>query len=74
MNTEQPTTPAAERTTAQLKGTYVTTKGGTVENFTPRINGKIFRCSCGCNVFSKPNDQNLDLYECNGCGALYEAE
>jgi hypothetical protein len=47
---------------------------GSLYNFTPRINGTMFRCSCGCNVFHKPNKEDLDLYKCNGCGTLYESE
>lgn len=47
---------------------------GSLHNFTPRIDGKMFRCSCGCNVFHKPNKKDLDLYKCNGCGTLYESE
>lgn len=66
MNDEEPKT-------TLIKGSYVTKKG-LPESFTPRINGRMFRCKCECNVFSKPNDQNLDLYECNSCGELYRAD
>lgn len=47
---------------------------GSLENFTVRIAGKLHRCECGCNVFHKPDDKNLDLYECNACGQQFEAE
>lgn len=48
---------------------------GSVENFTVRkTNGTLYRCSCGANVFHKPDRENLDIYRCNGCGKEFEAE
>ena len=44
---------------------------GSLHQFTLRVGGKAFRCACGCNVFHKPNKENLDLFECNGCGEQY---
>jgi len=47
-----------------------------LENFTirlPDIKG-FFRCQCGCNVFHKPDDTNLNLFKCNGCGVEYSSE
>ena len=46
---------------------------GSLHNFTLRISGKPYRCSCGCNVFHKPDRRNLDLYQCNGCEQRFEA-
>jgi len=36
-----------------------------------RINGKLFRCGCGCNVCSQ---QSLNVFVCNSCGSEYIAE
>jgi len=41
-----------------------------------KVNGKTFRCECGCNVFRHPYDPKtqtpiLDKYNCNGCGTTY---
>lgn len=33
-----------------------------------KVNGKSFRCECGCNVFRKSAD---DRYICNSCNAAY---
>lgn len=33
-------------------------------NFTLKVAGKPFRCSCGCNVFHKPEKENPEKYEC----------
>lgn len=45
-------------------------KDGKVKNF--MIKG--FRCNCGCNVFHKPDDKNLNFYQCNGCETTYLGE
>jgi hypothetical protein len=37
-----------------------------------QIEGKSFRCECGCNVFRK--ELNGTLYKCNACGSLYNGE
>ena len=47
---------------------------GTLRNFTLRIDGKSFRCECGCNVFHKPDRNNVNLYKCNGCGQEFNGE
>ena len=46
---------------------------GTVQQFTLRIDGKRYVCPCWCNVFHKPDRENLDVYQCNGCGQQFEA-
>jgi hypothetical protein len=35
------------------------------------INGAVFRCDCGANVFTKLVGNR---YQCNGCSALYIGE
>lgn len=50
----------------------VTLPNGELENFTIRVEGERFHCSCGCNVFHKPDKKYQELYECNGCEARYE--
>lgn len=40
------------------------------EQSMPRVNGKPFRCECGCNVFTRRGNR----YTCNGCGANYRGE
>lgn len=48
---------------------------GSIENFTVRLtNGRFYHCECGCNVFHKPDDGNLNLYRCNACENAFEAE
>lgn len=47
---------------------------GTLENFTLKVAGKPFRCACKCNVFHKPDNQDLNLYACNACGQEFESE
>lgn len=44
-----------------------------VENVTVRINGKLFRCHCGCNVFHHPK-ANPQVFECIACEDWYEGE
>lgn len=39
----------------------------------PRIDGKAFRCECGCNVFRK-SAIVTNRYKCNSCGATYIGE
>jgi hypothetical protein len=38
----------------------------------PRVKGKSFRCSCGCNVFAK--HATLMKFRCNSCAAVFEGE
>ena len=47
---------------------------GKIENFIVKTEGKSFRCTCGCNVFHKPDKERPNRYECNACGILYEGE
>ena len=42
-------------------------------NVMPKINGKCFRCECGCNVFHHPTEDDL-LFECNSCEEWYRGE
>jgi hypothetical protein len=35
--------------------------------------GTSFRCECGCNVFHKPDINELEMYECNACGNQYKS-
>lgn len=39
----------------------------------PDENGRYFMCSCGCNVFHKPDDRRLNLYQCNSCDSRFTA-
>lgn len=43
------------------------------KDVTVRVNGKLFRCPCGCNVFQHPVNRP-EVYKCNSCGFRYEAE
>lgn len=52
----------------------VRSEDGKVENFMPKVNGKFFRCSCGCNVFHKPDETRPYLFECNSCETWYSGE
>lgn len=47
---------------------------GSVQNFTLKLEGKPYRCSCLCNVFHKPDDTNLSIYKCNACGTEFSCE
>ena len=39
-----------------------------------RIQGQVFRCSCGCNVFHTPDARELSVVKCNSCGAEYASD
>ena len=41
------------------------------EQVMPKVSGKRFRCSCGCNVFTK---YETGRYRCNSCRTCYESE
>jgi hypothetical protein len=41
------------------------------EQVMPKVAGKGFRCSCGCNVFTK---YETGRYRCNSCRVCYESE
>lgn len=45
---------------------------GSVEAFVLTVEGKDFFCECGCNVFHKPNIDDLSIYGCNGCNRKYK--
>ncbi|HHX6500967.1 TPA: hypothetical protein ACVGJ1_002840 [Pseudomonas aeruginosa] len=47
---------------------------GSLENFMVKVGGKPFRCSCGCNVFHKPNRDEPEHYKCNSCGTEYASD
>lgn len=47
---------------------------GSLHQFILKVADQSFRCECGCNVFHKPDDQNLDRYKCNACGAEFISE
>jgi hypothetical protein len=47
---------------------------GSLHQFMLKEAGKPYRCECGCNVFHKPDDQRLHIYECNSCGVRLKAE
>ena len=47
-----------------------------------KVQGKPFRCNCGCNVFHRTEisedervrnkiEEGEDILECNACGAVY---
>lgn len=38
------------------------------------IDGKSFRCQCGCNVFHKPEPDDEAIYRCNACHTEYRGE
>jgi hypothetical protein len=37
------------------------------------INGKAFRCECGCNVF-RALQRDTTKYKCNACEEIYQSE
>lgn len=39
----------------------------------PMINGRSFRCECGCNVFRHPEGEPL-VFVCNSCSARFRGE
>lgn len=43
-------------------------------NVMVKIDGKSFRCACGCNVFHHPEPADRSLYQCNGCGERFRGE
>lgn len=40
---------------------------GETQSFMLVIAGENYRCECGCNVFHKPDDTDLNRYKCNSC-------
>ncbi len=49
---------------------------GKREEFTISVQGKLLPCpqKCGCNVYHKPDQTRLNLYQCNGCGVEFTAD
>ncbi len=45
---------------------------GKILSVTVRIEGKHYRCLCGCNVFHHPDKNDKNLYKCNACGQQFE--
>ena len=56
-----------EQTIADKPYSTVRNDDGKLRNFFIRINGHLFQCECGCNVFHKPDSNNVKLYKCNSC-------
>ena len=52
----------------------VTLADGSLHNFTVKVGGKPFRCSCGCNVFHKPDETRQHIYQCNACESWYSGD
>lgn len=52
----------------------VLNEDGSLKNFTLNVDGKSFRCACGCNVFHKPDDKRQEIYQCNACEQWYRGE
>ena len=65
---ERPVRPAV----ADRYAKAVLNDDGTLHNFMLKLDGKSFRCECGCNVFHKPDRKHLEIYECNGCALRFE--
>lgn len=59
---------SARRLADELSGGERDTKP---EQVMPKINGKHYRCECGCNVFARTGPSRL---ECNGCQAKFSTE
>lgn len=47
---------------------------GSLHQFTLKIEGQPYRCNCGCNVFHKPDQENLNIYKCNSCEETFDTE
>lgn len=41
-------------------------------SYMPQIDGRSFRCECGCNVFQKSVTKS-DRYKCNSCDMVYQS-
>ena len=44
-----------------------------VKSVTVRVQGRLFRCECGCNVFHHPKGKP-SVYVCNACALKYTGE
>jgi hypothetical protein len=51
----------------------VRTPDGKIHEFILNVDGKRFFCPCNCNVFHKPDDRDLELYQCNCCGTQFNS-
>lgn len=47
---------------------------GSLHQFTLKIEGRPYRCECGCNVFHKPDKEKLMVYQCNSCKETFKTE
>lgn len=58
-----------------VEDNFVKDDEGKLENFTVRLKDtkKLFRCSCGCNVFHKRIGEE-NTFICNSCNIEYLAE
>jgi len=43
-------------------------------NILLKVNGKSFRCHCGCNVFHHNEEYDTDIFECNSCHEIYSSK
>ena len=65
---DKPADKAAIRKQDLLVAPIKETRKCTGEQVMPRVNGLPFRCSCGCNVFTKANSVEM---RCNSCRSRY---
>lgn len=47
---------------------------GVIDNATSGLDALDARCTCGCNVFRKPDPTDAKLFVCNSCGARWRGE
>lgn len=45
---------------------------GQIPQFFLKVSGEIHICSCGCNVFHKPDKNCPNIYKCNCCDYTIE--
>ena len=57
-----------------MKAEPVKNEDGSRKQFMFRVDGKPFRCACGCNVFHKPDASRPEIVRCNACEATFETE
>lgn len=43
-------------------------------NIMVKIDGHSFRGPCGCNVFHRNENDELNIYRCNSCTAVYQGD
>ena len=56
------------------EGERLKTKALKTKHVTIRTGKHLFYCTCGCNVFHKPDNENVNLYQCNSCDTQYYGE